>query len=1103
MTHRFSLFLPLFLLALLISGFFAPCTYAYNEKLCRATVDCPPNYDGDTVTVGYDVAILSEMFEHCAPDSIKEGVVDTITDTISLFVIIDHSSSMSIMDPESKRYNITCAMIDTIFNRSPKSEIGIAVFSNKLMHNAVTDSFFNTLDSSQAHGWNDAYVPLTRLDSQVGGVSAVEKLKWAIALSDTATDPGNNKKLENGYYETSGRVAYNGGTDISIAFEAAKEAFKSALYARKRQFIVFISDGIHQLIDTERQSHAGDYLAGDSVPTTYTAFFVNQGQPIPDQIDSMTTNIQNNGYSENNYSTTVWSTQAQEQKFFSLLLNNVIGDGLKHFFSTPVSMIINGDSATTFDDTFAYFETPLVPLNAHSPTTMNVNYTWHWLAPINKDETRNYSVTIKHTNVGIPDLESVDCWNRGKIKYYYNTNEIISAGPTHTLVEVRFFPPDSGNFPPLTGSTVALTLTNNNATDTLPLTLSKDITGTYYSATFSRQYASPNPSDGILQNSNTDSIRAIYRNPAIPLDTLRKVIGVLPYLDLSVKKVYYLDKNANGYPDTVRFEQGGGRVLSAEDCAVIKPYIAFVTPRQITAVTLAPVTQGFDIGVNEETGTTPNTGLYSDERVNIICNNVTLPSGTQFPYTDTTIADSMAPVIVRADYYDLADTLKTDTLKVVFSEDVRTIANTEPFKFNRDTIPEYKLRLTYIRTDSNVVVFTVFKLAGQVSPQKGDSIWINETASISDPIYNYQTNPGNIRRLLNYYQVISIESATYIDNSPVKDGLIDMITVKTDAVPDQALRTALLNTITLPDYRSFTVSGINAAADGFAIMASEPHSYFPNTRTDPLQDSLTVTLTSSTTNSIILAAQTVINDGVAPVINRAVLTPKSANEGSTTNYDSLEISFSEPVKAPPFAINKPFLFRYGSPVQTYTMELQPLSSDSAGKVQTFQVLSSEKEFPETGDSVWIDTAALVADFAGNVQNKDNRPAPLEVKQRNFIIDVIVTPNPGDFYQIINIDNISDKGILIKVDIIDGYSPHLTMEALLTIFDAVGNTVLKINGIPSTDKKSFYFVWQGFNKNDRKVGEGTYLGNVVVKRGDGQERSERVYIGIKMDLEKPW
>lgn len=1106
MSKRFSYIFLYFFLAIFFSSLITPHSTAYNDKLCRATIDCPPDYDGDTVTVGYEVAILSEAFEHCAPDSIKEGIVDTITDTISLFIIIDHSSSMSIMDSASKRYVIACEIIDSIYANSPTSELGIAVFSNKLMHNFETDSFFNQLDSSQANGWNDSYVPLTRLDSQVGGINAVEKLKWSIELSDTAVDPGNNKKLVHGYYETSGRQTYNGGTDISIAFEAAKEAFKSALYEKKRQFIVFISDGIHQLIDTERQQYARDYIVGDSVPTTYTAFFVNQGQPIPDQIDTMTTNIQNNGYSENNYSSTVWSTQAQEQKFFSLLLNNIIGEGLKHFYSTPVSLIINGDSATMFDDSFAYYETPFLPLNAHSHTTMNVSYTWHWVAPINKDETKQYTVVIKHTQIN-PELESVECWNRGRIKFYYNSSEILAAGPIHTLVQVRFFPPDSGNYPPIIGNTVDLILTNNDASDMLPVTLNKHISGTYYETNFLRDYSLPNPADAILQNSNTDSIRAIYHNPIIPIDTLRYAINVLPFLDLSVKKVYYLDRNANGYPDTIGVAQGGGRVLSTEDCEIIKPYISFSTPRTLVAQAVVPVNYGFTIGVNEPSGTEINTGLYTDERINIICNNITLPSGTVFPYTDTTIADSMAPVIVSADYYDYANPNKIDTLRVVLSENVKTITHVEPFKFNRiPGIPEYKLILAYVRSDSNVAVFAVLNISGQVKPQEGDSIWINETSNVSDLNGIRQANPDNIRRKLNYYLVLSIESATYFDTSSIKDGLIDIIYVKADAVPDQEMRNALLKTITLPQYRDFTINGNAAADSGFAILVSQPGSSTPVTNIDPDKDSLWVGFTSTTSNCILFGTQNLINDGVATVLNKAVFYPKFVFQESLTVYDTLITTFSEPVKPPPYNINKPFLFKYVSGTQVYTMVLQPLTSGDNGQEQTFLVLSSEKPYPENGDPVWIDTIAGISDLVGNAQNKPNRPVPLIVKPHNFNIDVFVSPNPGDLQQIITIGGIQQQGILITIHVIGGWSPNKDMEAALCIFDAVGNTLVKEKNLPSYENKYFAFVWNGTNKYDRIVGSGTYLCYIIVKSSEGGKKTERVYIGVKgegSDLKNPF
>jgi len=162
----------IFIVGLLVSVL--PFSSLSARELCRAQLDCPPDFDGDTVTVNYDAVMLSEVFEHCSPDSVKEGVIDTLNDTISLFIIIDQSASMQVMDPNANRYSVVNDLIDSIYAYSPASEIGIAIFSNKLLHNYGDDTFFDQLDNSQAQGWNDSYVPLTRLDSQVGAVSAVE-----------------------------------------------------------------------------------------------------------------------------------------------------------------------------------------------------------------------------------------------------------------------------------------------------------------------------------------------------------------------------------------------------------------------------------------------------------------------------------------------------------------------------------------------------------------------------------------------------------------------------------------------------------------------------------------------------------------------------------------------------------------------------------------------------------------------------------------------------------------------------------------------------------------------------------------------------------------
>lgn len=1075
------------------------------RELCRAQLDCPIDFDADTAIVGYNTVMLSEVFEHCSPDSVVEGIIDTIADTISLFIIIDHSSSMKFMDPSNNRYKVVNELIDSIYHYSPASEIGIVAFSNKLMHNYNTDPYFNAVDNCLAQGWNDAYVPLTRLDSQVGGVSAVEKLKWSIEISDTAIDQNGCKKLVQADYGTSGRKGYTGGTDISLCFEAAREAMKTALYAPKRQYILFLSDGEHQFLDPEREPYARDYIKGDSVPTTFTAFFVNQGQPIPDQIDTMTWNIQKNGYSTNNIYSEIWGTQSEVSTIFSKILNNIIGDGLKHFTSKPVSLTMNGITTTTFDDTFAYFDAPFCALSSTGTLQLDISYTWHWNAPLNKDVTRTYKAFVKQGSQ--PDAISVECWNQGRIFFYYGGAPITFARPDQLLLEVRFFPPDSGSFPPL-GPTVGLELGSKGTADKLNLILSQDPTKTYYYSSFLRAYSvTAVLTDAILQNTDIDSIIATYRNASIPLDTLRASIGVLPQVDLSVTGIHYLDQDADGHPDAVRVRQAGGQVLSFNDCQLIKPYSSITSPRNVGApVGLTPATHGFDITITDGSALTPGkTDLYYDslhavaEWLYINSGTVMLSSGYMFPFVNTQISDSMAPVINSGVYYDFPDTSRFDTLKVALSEMTGMIVHINPFLFKRiPGVGEFTLNASYVRTDNNIAVFSVIPTSGQITPRLNDSIWINYAAMIADKNNITQNNPNNIKRLLNYYKVFSLLSVVYLDTSSHPDGFIDMIHVTTDVVPDTGMLNSLLanNSITLPDYQNFTITGIVQTDSGFAIMVTTSNTT-PITSVDPLKDSLWVSTTSSTTNGIIFNSQLPIQDKVAPVIIKAVLCPKFVTNTNVMVFDTLIVTFSEPVISPPYFTDKPFLFMYVVGGKPYTMVLQFLGTESGGQIQTFLVLSSEKAYPENGDPVWINPIAGIKDLAGNVQNNpNNKPVPLIVKPFHFVTQILISTNPViTFDNTISINGITVQGVGIQVKILGGWPDYVTMTGEIYIFDAVGNKINRHYGTPTADQTSIIFFWDGLNTYDRKVWDGTYLAYVSIRSSQGVKIKIKTMIGV--------
>ncbi len=740
---------------LFISFLFLIQSFLHGRELCRATLDCPPDYDGETVSVDYNVVMLSEIFEHCAPTHVVE--TDTNPDTISLFMIIDHSSSMSIMDPTSVRYKAACTLIDSIAKISPASEIGIAVFSNKLLHHYDDDPLFVQLTNSQ--GWNDSYVPFIRLDSQVGGMDASDKLKWAIEVDPAQKDNGNNYLLVNGNYNNSGRNAYTGTTDISLAFEAAKEAFQSAIYVKKRHYIVLFSDGIAQNVDAAREPYITDYIDGNNVPATLTAYFVNKGQPIPPEIKDMTNNIKNNGYSSTNIKSDVWRTQGEIDEFFGKILGNVIGGPIE-FTSTPLSLTVNGVTTTQFDSVDAFYSPVFCALDKDGELTLDVSYTWHWNDPIDKDTTATYTVNIKQSNN--PELESVNCWLQGRLNFVYNGTDIQVAQPDQLVLDIRFFPPDSGDFPPLP-TPVKVTITTIDGTDKVDLTLTLENSGRWYEATFTREYANVNSSDTIIQNTMNDELIAIYRNPDIPLDTLRHAIPVQPLIEMGLNLAYYLDEDANGHPDKIGTVQAGGELLNAGECDIIKEYMKILSPRNVKYInSVDPALFGFTITIPQpEPGDRPPyTGLYYDknsaidEKVQI--DKKQLPSGQTFPYTHIEIQDSMAPVVLNGVYcpaYIIKEgNIVFDTLVVTFSEPVVTPKNMRPFNFFDldDSSREISMVLDYVEDKEDAVQrFLVKSIETNNNvpwyPENGDSLRINHEANVYDLLRNIQDNKQNCK----------------------------------------------------------------------------------------------------------------------------------------------------------------------------------------------------------------------------------------------------------------------------------------------------------------------------------------------------------------------
>lgn len=725
--------------------------YAWAAEVCEATLDCPVNYEGtDTLKLPSNIISLSKVFKHCAPTFFDESYVPGHIDTISLFFVIDHSGSMSVSDSNCIRYKLTSNLIDSLYASSPASEVGMVIFSNQLLHNASLDHYAVKLDPSSSY--TDAYIPLTQLNSEVSEQAATEYLKSVIALSPTERDIGNNRKLISAYYSQNGRhngqevyenylSDYNGTTDISLAFDAARKAFQKAKNPRSKQYIIFLSDGEPQNVDLERRRFINDFKAGTNLPATFTAYWVNNSQPIPKQIIEMTDNIRNNGYSASNLHSDVWKTKGDINELLKKLLNISTGHGFSQIPSTPVRLKINNDTATSFDETYAYFDDNLALQNP--VTKLSIQFTYHYASPMNIDSTRSFDLIIKsEKSIELPSDITTSCWDQGSIRFFVNG---VEAGDFLTddqkNIEIRYYPSV-----PMNQSSVQLKISNSVSSlpDSLTVTAIKH--ESYYTATITRETSAPKI-DNNLQTATGDSVVALYQNLTFPLDIVRSSKAIGAARNLGIVSAFFLDQNADGFPDVIRVTEASDKI-TIEELDQIKPNLYFTGARPITIISLLKTGSGFDI-IIKVTDNIPNTSSLQNERL-AIQTVPNLSSGGMFPSGSVLIADSMAPVIKSADFRNrksFKDVTSKDTLIITFSEKADSVTAISPFKLmDPVTKVPYSLEISNISSGNGVTQrFLVNNINGKSIVSRNDSIWINENASVNDNLKNIQSNANNRR----------------------------------------------------------------------------------------------------------------------------------------------------------------------------------------------------------------------------------------------------------------------------------------------------------------------------------------------------------------------
>lgn len=1124
---------------------FAAAFITHAEKVCKYTFTGVPELlhgkklvvHDSTVAMGEKVKVdytsfLEDKYRKCA-----------------VMFIIDISASNYNNDPGRDRLKVVSAVIDSMYKLDPHMEVGCVLFGGELYFDPADDNIFARPDNTLAKG---GIIPLLVLDSTYTGKNKQGNYKLkGYEIIKNYIKPSFDSNINQMLYKPTNGALADFGTWISIAFDGAIYAFKNTKVPKYKHFIMFFFDGDASMPADNAERYR--YVKGINVPTTFSVYY--EAQPIPlalDNLKKMTENIKNNGYSSSNPKSNLWSLMMNFNALLKLLMQNVVSEIIKNVFTyTPKKLVVNTITAPSgWINGHFYFNSLFALTRAKTPFTYSIDYEITKDSIVNnngvidtihikiKDTTHAVSSETEVTSlVNVSDSVKLTWWGRN-LEYYYNGSKISVIGETMDKIEIRF---TEYKVDTLYGyKNVSVEVANTQTSPPDRETFALNDAGAYYAYTVAIKTGSSVPGDGILQHGETDTIGAVFRNPLLPLDTLRVSIPYSTYYPFALNKAVYFDNNADGHVDSIFLGVTGGKLSDyVNDLVKIIP---LPQHRKFELQSYAAGGSGIALRVAEKaqavlTYVTPEDVIRITDTIKISDKAFLVPC-------EVPCIDSVAPVIIKACFIDSLKIGARDELTVQLSEDVAAIKDEQPFLYYDSAAKKvYRARLAVLSQTGNTGVFAVQSIDGAPNIQQGDSIRIHAEVVdiVRDILGNKQDNPQNIRREIEVLVVeegLKIERGIYYDRNA--DGHIDKLYLTVAGENLESHLDALMKLVILPPFRMFMVNGFTyVPSNGILINALEQNDTV-RTNVIPGKDVVIVPEKVILPDGMpVLKANAPIVDSVAPVIMKAwardsIRVIKKGKTVTVKHSDpELTVLFSEAVDA--VKPSRPFRLYRNPGDNEYTAVLQLRRHEQAQEVFLVQSLERVQSILD-GDSIRINWSfdKNVCDPVGN-----NQANPLNIRRTvdvQTILDTIYLP--ADFTLIFNatlldagkqytvpddiagIKEISSvlagltavqkntfQGIMIMTlepDSIDNVTTYDRCEATISLYDALGNIIFS-NRAMGFDKsrKRLIYIWDGMNSNCRRAGGGEYLAVVYIHYYFNNQKNprkpsevQRHFVGVK-------
>lgn len=373
------------------------------------------------------------------------------------------------------------------------------------------------------------------------------------------------------------------------------------------------------------------------------------------------------------------------------------------------------------------------------------------------------------------------------------------------------------------------------------------------------------------------------------------------------------------------------------------------------------------------------------------------------------------------------------------------------------------------------------------TPVEGDSLRITAAGPISD-VYGNKAHPLNRPVEIKLRAIpADINAAVYQDLNA--DGIVDNLRITFNkSVNTDQLKVA----VKWADFPAWsdTVTGGSMAyvagtkKDTINVAISSIFGVQANVANKTAGGMSMVAVFTAFDNTVKTAA---VTDEAAPVLTAVEYHFGKAGSNNVVEADTLLVKYSEPTTV---TGTNPYLFQGATAPYTVTVKATAGSGQVAYTVDVTG-LSPAAVIPHSGDSVWIATSGpVVQDMSSNTQmNQANKRVLLKVVIPEAQMVIKSGPNPF---------NPLGQPFTLTVEPVTKVAANVKITVQLQIFDQVGNEVLPPTPISNKDGEiAVSTTWNGVNKNGRVVGNGTYIGKLIVTDGSALKVTKQtVLIGVK-------